>query len=45
MDIQRGMDRAGVDRRGFLRLSAAAACVGLAGIEGILAARRAPAWA
>jgi len=45
MDIQRGMDRAGVDRRGFLRLSALAASVGLAGIEGILAARRAPAWA
>ena len=45
MDIQRGMDRAGVDRRGFLRLSAAAASVGLAGIEGIFAARRAPAWA
>jgi multiple sugar transport system substrate-binding protein len=45
MDIQRGMDRAGIDRRGFLRLSAAAASVGLAGIEAILAARRAPAWA
>jgi multiple sugar transport system substrate-binding protein len=39
------MDRAGLDRRGFLRLSALAASVGLTGIEGILAARRAPAWA
>ncbi len=45
MDIQRGMDRAGLDRRGFLRLSTLAASVGLTGIEGILAARRAPAWA
>ena len=37
--------RTTVDRRGFLKTSAAAGLTAAAGIEGILAARRAPAFA
>lgn len=39
------MDLRGIDRRHFLRVSGAAVAVGAGGLEGILAAGRAPAYA
>ena len=39
------MGAKGMDRRHFLKVSGAAAAVAGGGIEGILAARQAPAWA
>ena len=39
------MDWSGMKRRTFIKVSGAAAAVASGGIEGILAARRAPAWA
>lgn len=39
------METEGMNRRHFLRVSGTAAAVAASGIEGILAARRAPAWA
>ena len=39
------MDANGMNRRQFLRVSGATAAAATAGIEGILEARRAPAWA
>src|SRR5216117_1235957 len=35
----------GIDRRGFLKVSGAGAAIAVTGIEGIVAARRAPAYA
>jgi len=39
------MDANGMNRRTFIKVSGTAAAVATTGIEGILAARRAPAWA
>ena len=39
------MDAQGMNRRQFMRVSGTAAAVAGTGIEGILAARHAPAWA
>ena len=39
------MDANGMNRRQFLKVSGATAAAATAGIEGILEARRAPAWA
>ncbi|HUF92951.1 MAG TPA: twin-arginine translocation signal domain-containing protein, partial [Candidatus Limnocylindria bacterium] len=39
------MDAQGMNRRKFLKVSGVAAAVATGGIEGILAARQAPAWA
>jgi len=39
------MDPNGMNRRQFLKVSGATAAAATAGIEGILEARRAPAWA
>jgi multiple sugar transport system substrate-binding protein len=44
-DVVTGNSRDGVTRRALIKTAAAAGVMGAAGIEGILAARRAPAWA